>query len=121
LAQLNWNVCSHAGRQYAIGVYHGPETGHLVVHCNATVMIIDFNVVQAKSYSFMLDDNLCELSILPKGDTYDYVLDLNQPVDIPEPSPAKNQRYQYYALGAAVVFFLTIYLLTFWLSPQIPQ
>lgn len=121
MAQLNWNVCSHAGRQYTIGVYHGAETGHLVVHCNSTVVIIDFNVVQAKTYSFMLDNNLCELSIAPKGDAYDYVLDLNDPVDMPAPEPKGGERYHYYALGAALIFFLTIYLLTFWLSPQIPQ
>lgn len=92
-----------------------------MVHCNSTVFIIDFNVVQDKTYSFMLDNSLCELRIKPQGDKYDYVLDLNDPVDLPAQSSAGDQRYPYYALGAAFIFFLAIYLLTFWLSPQIPQ
>lgn len=103
-----------------MGVYHGPQSGHLVVHCNSRVLLIDFHVLQAKTYSFLIDNQLCELRIAAKDGHYDYVLDLNDPPDPLAGTEQVDRRQNYYALGTLLAFFIVIYLLTIWLRPFIP-
>ena len=119
LAQFNWQVTGQTGQKYAVGIYHGLSTGHLVVHCNSRVVLIDFNVNQPKTYSFLLDRDLCELKINREDNQYTYNLDL--PDALPEISTREISWDNYYAFGTLVAFFLTIYLLVVWLRPYIPS
>lgn len=118
MAQLNWQVTGQSGRQYAVGVYHGSSTGHLVVHCNSRVILIDFNVSQPKTYCFLLDEDLCELRIDREGNEYAYDLELPEMQEKKKSQPINWNNF--YAFGSLVAFFLTIYLLTLWLRPYIP-
>lgn len=120
MAQLNWQVTNQRGRQFTVGVYHGASTGHLVVHCNSRVILIDFNVCQTKTYSFLLDEDLCELRIDREGNDFAYDLDLDIPDADSSQQEAPTNWNNYYALGSLIAFFLTIYLLTIWLRPYIP-
>lgn len=64
-------------------MFHGMRTGHLLVHCNKRIMLIDFRVLKSKSYSFFLDDELCEIKLERKGDHFFYSFDINREVDTP--------------------------------------
>lgn len=83
MSQLNWTVLDDFGRKYDVGLYHGDASGHLMVYCNANVMIIDFNVFKDKKYSFYLGEELCELNVNKKAGQFSYGLIKNNDVDTP--------------------------------------
>ena len=75
---------------------------------------------QTKTYSFLLDEDLCELRIDREGNDFAYDLDLDLPDADSGQQEAPTNWNNYYALGSLIAFFLTIYLLTIWLRPYIP-
>ncbi|MCB0571879.1 MAG: hypothetical protein KDC66_19060 [Phaeodactylibacter sp.] len=83
MAQLSWTYVGDTGQHYTVGVFHGPNTGHLVVHCNLRVVLIDFHVLESKAYPLFLDDELCELKIEKKNGQFTYAFEINRKVDTP--------------------------------------
>lgn len=55
-----------------LGLYHGQDSGNVVIYHNSNVLIIDFMVHQAKSYSFMVNENLVKLNVVKENGQYDY-------------------------------------------------
>jgi len=72
MSQSNWVYSDQLGQRYEIGLYHGQSSGHLIVYCNWKVILIDFNVLNTKSYSFYFGEELCHLTIERAEDTYQY-------------------------------------------------
>jgi len=72
MSQSNWVYSDQSGQQYEIGLYHGQSSGHLIVYCNWKVILIDFNVLNTKAYSFYFGEELCHLKINKTGERYDY-------------------------------------------------
>ena len=62
---------------------HGAESGHLMVYCNTNIVLIDFEILQSKTYSFFIEDELCELSIERKDDQFFYGFEINKKADTP--------------------------------------
>ncbi len=88
VAQQSWTLNTGNGRQHLIGLYHGEESGHLAVYCNNQVILVDFHVQEEKHFSFFVDEELCELAILPNAvEGFQYRLVLNEQADTP-----RNQR-----------------------------
>ncbi len=83
MSQYAWSYRSPAGQEYIVGLYHGPESGHVVVYCNQEVVAIDFNVRQSARYTFFIEEDLCEVHIERKGQEFRYALRSNQKVDTP--------------------------------------
>ncbi len=83
MAQLGWVYLDPHGGQHRIGLYHGDKTGHLLIHCNMRVIQVDFSVKESKSYSFFIEDELCELSIQKEHGFYSYEFTTNRKVDTP--------------------------------------
>jgi hypothetical protein len=83
LAQFNWSYLSPSGQQYIVGLYHGPESGHLVVYCNNDIVAIDFNVAADAKYPFFIEEDLCEIRIERRGDKLHYFFESNEEVDTP--------------------------------------
>ena len=84
MAQLGWVLLdSHSG-QHRVGLYHGDNSGHLVIHCNLRVIQIDFSVKESRTYSFFIEDELCELSLQKEPDgRFSYAFLVNKTVDTP--------------------------------------
>ena len=99
--QSHWTYWDDYGRQHVVGILHGADTGHLVVHCNSKVMLVDFNVQETKTYSFCIDEHLCKLKVSNEkatGFTYELGVDenLNTPVYLKKKKEArKADRYQF--------------------------
>jgi len=55
-----------------LGLYHGQDSGNVVIYHNSKVLIIDFMVHKAKSYSFMINENLVKLNVVKENGRYDY-------------------------------------------------
>jgi hypothetical protein len=76
--QFHWTYWDYLGRQHVVGILHGIKTGHLVIHLNSNILIIDFNVRQAKKYSFLINNEICELNIKEADNGFKYDLGLNE-------------------------------------------
>lgn len=80
MAQIAWNVRASNGVLFAVGLFHGDETGHVMLYCNNQVVQLDFSVQSSKSYTLLLNEELCTLYIdkAPNG-TYTYRCELAPP------------------------------------------
>lgn len=74
MSQLSWTVLDDVGGKFHVGIYHGESTGHLVVYCNWKIIIVDFNVLDSKSYSFYLGQEFCHLDIKKADEGFRYAL-----------------------------------------------
>jgi len=111
MAQVGWVYLDNHGGQHRIGLYHGDQSGHLVIHCNLRVVQIDFSVKESKTYSFFIEDEFCEISVQrgPGGFSYDF--QVNKTVDTPRNRARKaegrqNNRYLIYLVSALAVLVL---------------
>jgi len=87
---------------------HGPQSGHLLVYCNSKIILIDFQILQNKTYSFFIEEELCELSIERKEDQFFYGFEPNIKADTPlNRSRKKRSRKELYQslafIGALLV------------------
>ncbi len=120
MAQKNWQIHGAWGRNHIIGLYHGQDSGHVVVHCNNKVILLDFNVLDTKTYSFFVDQELCELVIKPQADTYDYELNINYQADTPQNRTRKDHEKKdrkafILSLIIGALIFLGAFLLAYFL------
>lgn len=84
MAQMGWVYLDNRGGRHRVGLYHGDRTGHLVIHCNARVVQVDFSVKDTKMYSFFIEDELCELSVVKEKDgSFGYDFKVNKTLDTP--------------------------------------
>lgn len=63
MSQSLWTYYDPSYGPQTVGVYHGDDSGNLVVYCNNKVVMIDFKVKQSKSYSFYINKCLIELKL----------------------------------------------------------
>lgn len=120
MPQHAWNITGYNGAQYNLGLFHGEDTHHVVVHCNNRVVAIDFNVVESKTYTIFLDQELCEVSIDHTGaEEFTYDCRINREIDTPlnqlrNQERAAEDRAQRLRLYAAGVIGLVV-ILVLWL------
>ena len=121
MAQLQWTVPGYGGRNYRVGMYHGEDSGHLMVHCNNKVMLIDFGVKDSKNYSFFLDEELFELHLTRENGRFSYELKHNEDIDSPHnrrrDQEKKTGRWRMIAAGVVLVFFAIVLLAAWSNSP----
>lgn len=71
------------GKKHHVGLMHGAESGHLLVYCDANIILIDFMVLEDKTYTFFIDEQLCEISIEKKNGQFFYGFEINKKADTP--------------------------------------
>lgn len=120
MAQQQWTVPGYGGIPYKVGLYHGERTGHLLVHCNNKIMIIDFGVKEDKHFSFMLGEELYELDIVKKPQGYEYIFKHNEDIATPhnvrrKESNETDRKRLWLAAGVIVaVIFCIIGISRYW-------
>lgn len=72
MSQSVWTYYDPSFGTQTVGVYHGDDSGHLVVYCNNKVVMIDFKVKQSKSYSFYINKSLVEIKLEKKNESFDH-------------------------------------------------
>ena len=118
LAQFNWTYVSDTGRKFNVGIYHGVRSGHLLVYCNRKVVIIDFHVLETRTYPLFLDDELCELTIEKKDNQFRYGFDINRKADTPRNRQRKVVEKKHWrqtlfffgAMGVVIALFTAFFL-----------
>lgn len=83
MAQVSWVYLDDFGGRNRIGVYHGDRTGHLLIHCNNRIVQVDFSVKESRTYSFFIEDELCEISVVKEKQGYSYDFQVNKKIDTP--------------------------------------
>lgn len=69
---MAWKYVSSEGKTFYVGLFHSEENGHLVIYCGSNILQVDFNVLQASTYSFLIEDDLCEVVIEPAKTGFSY-------------------------------------------------
>jgi hypothetical protein len=109
MPQFGWTYLGKKGRQYKVGLYHGNRSGNLLIHCNARIMVVDFQVKESKSYSFFLDEELCKIELERRGDRMFYHFVIDKVTDTPRNRLRKKQDRRH--LLQTLAFFGAILLL----------
>lgn len=94
MAQHNWAYTGGSGKQYVVGLYHGTESGHLMVYCDLRVILIEFSILQDYTYSFFIEDDMLDLTIKRSKDQFQYGFHVNREVDTPKNQARKVQEKQ---------------------------
>jgi hypothetical protein len=110
MAQIDWMVTGNRGSRFRIGLYHGDQSGHVLMYCNNRIITIDFGVLSAKTYTLFLDDELCEVHIEPRPDAagYDYTCSVNTEAATPLNEMRRTRKKQERRGMAIFVGFLAI-------------
>lgn len=81
--QVFWTYEDDFQQSYSVGLYHGDNSGHVLIYCGKEIIKIDFHVQLPKSYSFYLGNELFELKIHFDGNRRVYGLrNLNRNTEI---------------------------------------
>ena len=114
MSQTNWTYCNKLGQIHKIGLYHGDESGHVVLYCNNQIVTIDFSVDNQKTYAFYINNDLLEVSLQKGLEAYEYDLKINNKAaeDIELPFPHTTTTDIVYAGLAGLMFFSIIFGLT---------
>ena len=63
MSQFTWTYIGDNGALHRVGLFHGDETGHLMIYCNTRIVVIDFGVTTSKNYSFFINDDNAGIAI----------------------------------------------------------
>lgn len=119
MAESFWRFTNDFGQPYLIGLFHGDKDGHLVVHCNSRVVLIDFNVQDSKAYSFFIEEELCELKLDRQDEGFSYSCQINMDADTPKnrwrkssaQAEKKDTRLAWWIAGGAFIFLALLSIL----------
>jgi hypothetical protein len=93
-------------RRFEIGLYHGDDSGHVLMHVNKEPVIIDFSIKEEKDYSFYVGPQLFNLNFKKVSDSFTYILerDLEVPTQLNKArKESAKQDIYYMCVGAGVV------------------
>lgn len=93
-------------------MYHGEDSGHLMLFVNNEIILINFNQKKSKSYNFLIDRQILELKIENKSPGYDYTLTPQIPDLNIEPEKTFDKHF-WIPLSVFILFMLSVYLIVF--------
>lgn len=118
MAQKWWKYKNVEGPDYYVGLYHGDESGHLLVYVGEKIIVIDFNVKSPSQYHFMLGTDTFKLKIDPQAvdqyTLYNETLDIKVDEENVERTTIKNNDGRNVMLMIISGFILLI-LFLFWI------
>lgn len=112
MSQLTWTYVDDDGYRHKVGLFHGDNSGHLMVYCNTRIVVIDFHVLKSKNYSFFINEELCDLSIEEKAGKFSYGFTIDQVTDTPRNrgrrKMIRSQTVQSLMFGAAFIVLIAV-------------
>lgn len=113
MAQVGWVFLDDRGGRHRVGLYHGDNSGHVLIHCNMRVVEIDFSVNESKTYSFFIEDEFCEVRLEKGKEGFSYDFQVNKKIDTPRNQERRivdrrNFRYLLMLAAGLVVIIATI-------------
>ena len=118
MSQITWTYVDDEGFRHRVGLFHGDNSGHLLVYCNTRIVVIDFSVLASKNYSFFINEELCDIAIEEKDGKFSYGFTIDQVTDTPRNrgrrKMIRSETLNSLMLGAA--FIIAIAVMVFFLS-----
>jgi Fas apoptotic inhibitory molecule (FAIM1) len=115
MAQAIWQFVSNTGGRHKIGLYHGDDTGHVLLYCNSKVIKIDFAVRESESYSFFVDDDFCNIHLTKEpGGGFTYAFEVDKETNTPLNQERKKEKKKYQKYTFAFVIGLIAVLFGFY-------
>ncbi len=109
MPQIFWKYKNSSGKDYEVSLYHGDSSGHILLYSGQEIIKIDFNVRSDSKYSFLLGDELFEVSVTSTKTLFKYQLCNVAKVKIISPFEGKN--YPTCHILKATVFLIVVVLL----------
>lgn len=72
MSESRWTYYDPTQGTQTLGLYHGQDSGNVVIYHNFNVVIVDFKVHQPKTYSFMVNEDLVKLNVLKENGKFNY-------------------------------------------------
>lgn len=116
MAQLNWTYYSLSGLPYVIEMYHGEDSGHLMLVVNGQIFRILFSQLETKTHSFLIEQQLLELEIKKEVSGYEYKLAPKAMNENYVPPKTFDKHFWW-----ALILLLVILNLVFYLSKSLLQ
>ena len=101
--QYTWTYIGDAAYSETVGLYHSSKSGHLLIYVGKKIVVIDFKVLDSKTYSFFINDDLCELRLERKDLKMYYHFEINKEADTPRNQARKKVEQKYFR--QALAFF----------------
>ncbi len=74
-------------------MYHGDDSGHLIVFVNGQIIKILFNQKETKTYNFLIERQLIELAVEKNQEGYEYVVTPQRLEDDTEPERTFDKHF----------------------------
>jgi hypothetical protein len=114
MAQVNWIFLDAQGGRHKVGLFHGDRSGHVLLHCNRSIVQIDFSIKESKTYTFFIEEELVEIHLrLEPNGFFSYEFVLNETADTPRNRIRKvlqkrDLRYIGYTVAGMAIFALAL-------------
>ncbi len=115
MTQQFWHFHDRAGTEHTFGIYHGDESGHFVAYLDDRVMIIDFGILDDKSYHFYFERELLIFKIEKKDNGFLYHLNVDKTSDTELNLELKKEKREEIHIIILVVCIILIVLLSLYL------
>jgi len=117
---MAWKYVSSEGKTYYIGLFHSEENGHLLIYCGSNIMHVDFNVLQPSTFSFLIDDDLCEVVLEPAKTGFSYQFFANREKEAERKDQRKrlDRKHLKQTLFFGVIFVVVIVVGAIWLGSE---
>lgn len=109
MGQFIWKYVASQPPQ-TVTLYHGDSSGHVLITLNSKVLIIDFKVKETKTYSFFIEEELCEVKITKENEQFNYSFEINKTAQTPHNEKRKKaekkhlwQTFGFFAFGIVLV------------------
>ena len=112
MSQMTWTYIADDGSLHKIGLFHGDNTGHLLIYCNASILVIDFGVRTNRNYSFFINDELCDIAVEENEGKFSYGFKVDQITDTPRNRGRRRlireEVKQSLVIGAIFILFIIL-------------
>jgi hypothetical protein len=115
MAQQFWTFHDQSSVEHTFGIYHGEDSGHLVAYLDDRVMIIDFGILDDKSYNFFFERELLKLDIHKNGSGFDYTLNVDKKTPTELNVEIKKERKEEIHIIILILLIVAMIILTFYL------
>ncbi|MEP7197007.1 MAG: hypothetical protein ABI851_10840 [Saprospiraceae bacterium] len=114
MGQQVWNMQSISGDHYCLGLYHNEDSGNLMLYLNSNIFLIDFFILDDKTFQFYIGNEFMKLNIIKSNEIYIYELK----VDLESPTPlniamSKNEENEQKSILFGLIVFCIVLLLVF--------
>ena len=91
-------------------MYHGDDSGHLILFVNGDVIQISFGQTETKTYNFFIEQQLIEFEILKDSNGFSYTVTPQRPPQVEEKERTFDKHFWIPLILILVILNLAFYI-----------